>query len=590
MLVFAHHRLACALAALAALAAPVACVDAVAVDTPAPAAEAVIGEPQRVTLRALRFEVDNFEQAVTLAQMRQLPRKILDDLWLLDFDLTESVTIVLNELSALPADQAAELSKPAQNLRRLLNMTPDNADLAGTKLEELIQLSQAVAVPPAKALAALMQIGVTDRAIPPQVIAEVFLDELLGSHPAAHTRKGPPDKAHPDGVFPIAPRSLPITLGDIVYAFESLPERFGPASLDPDDPNALVHPGFVLAASGITEEAFTMYVRVSLNALPYKGVDLTDYHVASVNSTASQIRDIFDFDDPDWIRVEGLSEKLTISEMTVRVLEADQFIPGGDAKEPAPTGNSPAWDLPNWLFERLIMEMARRRTAMIGPHCDQYELGTGVVAFEACVDADGWTSLKTFTDVGNPPPPAYFWDLLGEIAQVRLHDGGIAEGDADVEFTLHDITIPLDHDAIVAQIKANLEQNPEALIGITEQLNDNTEGDADFYYYKPDPARHPDALTTDYLFFVTEADLRRDADGLPVRAYTYERPGFYADPDLTQKVSSTADVDGDTTHEKVAVAPGDVLYVEDDARRRYRIDVVDKPSPHNLTLEITRLR
>ncbi|WAS98450.1 acetyltransferase [Nannocystis punicea] len=583
------RRLALATSALAALLGPAGCIDDIAVPAAEVPTEAAIGQPKRVVLRSLRFEVENFEQAITLEQMRKLPRKILDDLWLLDYDLTESVTVVLDELRALPPDEADALAPAAQNMRRLLNMTADNVDLEGTKLEELISLSAAVGVPPAKALAALMQIGVTDDAIPPKVVSEVFLDELLGSHPAAQSRKGAVDGDHPDGLWPIAPRALPITLGDIVYAFESLPDRFGPASLDPADPNALVHPGFVLAASGITEDAFTMFVRVNLNALPYKGVDLTTNYVASVNSTASQIHEVFDFTDPEWIRVEGLSKELTISEMTVRVLEDDAFVPGGDAREPLPTGNSPAWDLPPWLFERLIAEMARRRTVEgIGPHCDEYKLGTDVVAFEACVDATGWTEMKTFTDVGNPPPPAYLWDLLSEVAQVRLHDGGLAEGDADVEFTLRDIEIPLDEPAIVAQIKANLERNPEALIGITEQLNDNADGDADFYYYKPAPAAGGEG--GDYLFFVTEADLRKDADGLPARPYEYERPGFFADFELTDKRSSKADIEGDTTHEKVRVAPGDELYVEDDDRRRYKLRVLDKPSANNLAIELTRTR
>lgn len=584
-----RRRLALATSVVTALLGPVGCIDDIAVPAAEVPTDAAIGQPKRVVLRSLRLDVDNFEQAVTLEQMRKLPRKVLDDLWLLDYDLTESVTVVLDELRALPPEEADALAPAAKNLRRLLNMNPDNVDLEGTKLEELIALSASVGVPPARALAALMQIGVTDDAIPPKVVSETFLDELLGSHPAAQTREGAVDADHPDGLWPIAPRALPITLGDIVYAFESLPDRFGPASLDPDDPDALVHPGFVLAASGITEEAFTMYVRVDLNALPYKGVDLTTNYIASVNSTASQIHEVFDFSDPDWIRVEGLSKDLTISEMTVRVLEDDAFIPGGDAREPLPTGNSPAWDLPPWLFERLIAEMARRRTAEgIGPHCDEYKLGTDVVAFEACVDATGWTEMTTFTDVGNPPPPAYLWDLLSEVAQVRLHDGGLAEGDADVEFTLKDIVIPLDQDAIVKQIKANLERNPEALIGITEQLNDNADGDADFYYFKPAPTAGGEG--GDYLFFVTEADLRKDGDGLPARPYGYERPGFFADPELTDKRSSKADIEGDTTHEKVRVAPGDVLYVEDDDRRRYKITVLDKPSANNLALELTRTR
>ena len=569
-----------------------ACVDEVALPPGQPPSEATIGQPQRVTLRFLRLDVKNYEQAVGLDALRQIPRKVLDDLWLLDFDLTDSVTIVLDQLSALSPEEADKLAPAAQNMRKLLNMTADNANLKGTKLEDLIALSGAVGIPPAKVLAALMQITVTDRAVPFDVVAQVFLDDLLGSHPAAKTRKGPVDAAHPDGLYPIAPRSLPITLGDIVYNFESLPQRFGPAKLDPADPNSLEHPGFVISAAGITEDAFTMYVRASLNALPYKGVDLTDNYIASVNSTASQIDGVFDFNDPDWMRVEGLSEALTLSEMTVRVNENDAFIPGGDAKDPAPTGNSPAWSLPPWEFERLMTEMSRRRTVgVVGDHCDSYDLGTGVTAFEGCIDATGWTTMTTFTDIGNPPPPAYLWDLLLEVAQVRLHDGGLAEGDADVEFTLKDVKIPLDQAQIVAQIKANLEQNPEALTGITEQLNDNADGDADFFYYRPDPKTSPADVQGDWLYFVTEADIRDGDDGNPVRPYGgYQRPGFFGDPDLSDKRSTTDALDGDTAHEKVRVAPGDVLYVEDDAQRRYKLLVLDKPSANNLALEITRIR
>lgn len=570
-----------------------ACVDEVAVATPEPALESQVGQPARVELRALRFEVQNFEQAVTLEQLRQLPRKVLDDLWLLDFDLTDSVEVVLEELSALAPDEADKLAPAAQNMRRLLNMTADNANLTGTKLEDLISLSGAVGIPPAKVLAALMGIGVTDRAVPFDIVAEVFLDDLLGSHPAAQVRKGPIDGAHPDGLYPITPRSLPITLGDVVYAFESLPERFGPARLDEDDPNSPEHPGFVLAASGLTKDAFTMYVRVSLNALPYKGVDLTSNYVASVNSTASQIQDVFDFTDPDWMRVEGLVDELTIAEMTVRVLENDAFIPGGDARDPAPTGNSPAWDLYPWEFERLMMSMSQKRTiGVVPPHCDEYKLGTDVVAFQGCIDETGWTELTTFTDIGNPPPPAYLWDVLTEVAQVRLHDGGLQEGDADVEFTLSDVTIKLDEPAIVAQIKANLERDPAILTGITEQLNDNTDGDADFYYVAADAAlaANKGGEPGDYLFFIAESDLRKDAEGAPVRPYAYERPGFFADPELADKRSSADAALGDATHEKVRVVPGDVLHVEDDARRRYKILVLDKPSPHRLALEITRTR
>ncbi len=562
-----------------------ACVPELAVDdAPGPGALPV-GATTQVELRFLRLDVTNFEQTLDLTALRKLPRKTLDELWLLDFDMTDSVGLVLDELANLSPADADKLSPAAQNMRKLLSMTADNVRLEGTKLEDMIALAGAVGLPPAKVLAAMMQTGVTDQAIPFDIIARVFLDLLLGSHPNAQLRKGPIDAEHPDGLYPITKRSLPITLGDVVYNFESLPTRFGPV----DD-----HPGFVIAATGITEgeDAFKMKVRANLNALPYKGVDLGSSYVASVNSTDSQVGKVFDFEDPDWMSIEGLKETLEIAEMTVRILENDQFIPGGDTKDPLPLGSSAAWDLPDWEFERLIIEMARQRTELVGAHCDEYELGTGVQAFKACVDGTGWTEMTTFTDIGNPPPPAYFWDVLAEVAQVRLHDPAspgdppIAEGEANVEFTLKNIEIPLDEAAILAAIKANLAANPAALADITEQLNNNSDGDADFYYYRPEAA----AADDDYLYFITEDDLRIDADGAPVRPYTYAHPGFYADAALSKKLSKTTAIDGDTTHEKLKVSPGQTVFVEDDAGQVYQVAVGEKPGRSAVSLALTRVR
>ncbi|MBK9755519.1 MAG: hypothetical protein IPO88_18815 [Nannocystis sp.] len=166
-----------------------------------------------------------------------------------------------------------------------------------------------------------------------------------------------------------------------------------------------------------------------------------------------------------------------------------------------------------------MIEMARRRTDTVDPHCDTYKLATQVTAFEACIDDTGWTTMETFTDIGNPPPPAYFWDILAEVAQVRLHDGGLAEGDGNVEFTLRDVEVSLDQEGIIATVKENIRANPKALAKLAERLNNNADGDADFYYYRPD-ASNPADLQGDYLYFITEDDLRTDADGAPVRPFT----------------------------------------------------------------------
>lgn len=561
------------------------CIEPLTVEPEQTQPELAVNETRRIELRYLRFDVEGFEETLTLDDLRALPQSTLDGVWLLDLELTPLVQNALMQLKTLPAEQVAELPQAAQNMRTLLNITPDNVDLSGTSLEQLISLSGAVGLPPAKALADIFGVGVTDNFIPIDANTQAVVQGLIGSHPATQWRNGPIDAEHPDGRWPVAPNSLPITLGDVVSNFDDLAERFGPVETEFG-----IHPGFIERAEGLSviEEEFAMTVKVNVNALPYKGADLTDVSGASVNSIASQIASVFPVDDPDWMRVEGLVENPYISLMTVVMIENDEFIASGDAQQPAPTGNSPAWQLPPWEFERVVAEMTMLAAEQIPAHCTTYELGTGVEAFSACIDDSAWVEFQTFNNVGNPPPPSYAWDVVLELAQVRLHDGGLAEGEADIAFSLTDVPLGIPSSVIVEEIRENMAANPLALEDLAENLTANTFGFADFYYWKPKPGGPVDE-EGDWLFFVTEADIPVDDSG-PARPYNYANPGFFADPELTQKLSSSAEVDGDDSHEKVRIVPGDVLYVEDDAGRIYRIDVAAKPSQFTIALDVTRVR
>jgi hypothetical protein len=560
------------------------CVEELTIPEEQPAAEVAVGETRRIELRYLRFDVEGFEERVTLDELRSLPNSTLDELWLLDLELTPLVQNALMQLKTLPAEEVAQLPQAAQNMRTLLNITPDNVDLSGTSLEDLIGLSQAVGLPAAAALADIFEIGITENFIPIEANTEAVVEGLIASHPATQWRDGPIDAEHPDGKWPVAPNSLPITLGDVVNNFEGLTERFGPVETEWG-----MHPGFIQQAEGfsVIEDEFVMTVKVDVNALPYKGADLTDCSGASVNSLASQIDTVFPIDDPEWMKVEGVVPDPSISLMTVIMVENDQFIAPGSAREPLPNGNSPAWDLPPWEFERVVAEMTMLAAQSVSDHCTTYELGTGVDAFSACIDPTHWIEFETFNDVGNPPPPSYAWDVVLELAQVRLHDGGLAEGEADIAFTLTDVPLGVGSEQIVEEIRSNMAANPLALQDLAEALTANTVGFADFYYWKPKPGG-PAEWEGDWLFFVTEEDIPTGDSG-PVRAYEYAKPGFFADQGLTQKLSSTEEVAGDDTHEKVRIAPGDTLYVEDDAGRVYRIDVADKPSPNYVALDVTRV-
>jgi len=573
-----------AVAALAVAASASACIEPLTVELDQAQPELGVSETRTIELRYLRFDVEGFEQRLSLDDLQDLPQSTLDGVWLLDLELTPLVQNALTQLEQLPPDEVAALPPAAQNMRTLLRITPDNVDLSGTSLEDLIGLSSAVGLPPAKALADVFEVGVTDKFIPIEANTQAVVEGLIGSHPATQLRDGPVDDAHPDGKWEVAPNSLPITLGDVVSNFDDLAERFGPTETEFG-----THPGFIEEATGLSvvEDEFVMTVKVDVNPLPYKGADLTDLSEASVNSVSQQIDTLFPIDDPEWMSVEGLVASPSISTMTVVMVENDEFVASGSSKDPAPTGDSPAWTLPPWEFERVVAEMVYLSAEDISAHCTEYELGTGVQAFSACIDETHWVEFETFNDVGNPPPPSYAWDVVLELAQVRLHDGGLAEGEADIAFQLNDVPLGVESEAIVEDIRQNLAANPLALQDLAEKLTDNTKGFADFYYWKPAPGG-PSEEQGDWLWFVTAADIPTDDAG-PARPYDYENPGFFADQGLSDKLSTTAEVGGDATHEKVRVEPGDELYVEDDAGRVYRIDVGDKPSPNRISLDVTRV-
>ena len=194
--------------------------------------------------------------------------------------------------------------------------------------------------------------------------------------------------------------------------------------------------------------------------------------------------------------------------------------------------------------------------------------------------------------LGSPPPPSYLWDVLLEVGQVRLHDGGIPEGEASVELTLRDVPIGIDSATLAQTIRENLQADPQSLLGIASTLVDGTVGEADLYYLR-DRAEGTGGEAKDWLFFIGEEDLRsadpaKEPGAVASRRYAVR--GFFADEALQQKVSSTRAVAGDTTHEKVEVTPGTVLYSADDKGAVFRITIGPKARASRLNLSITRIR
>lgn len=548
-----------------------------------------IGETREIELRYTRFDVTDFEQTLTKEELSELPREVQDRLWLLDLDLTggsASPRLLDNSLEQIRSMPPEDLSRAARNMQGLLQMTPANANLNGTSFEPLITLAPVLGVSTQSVLAEMLQINMEDTFLSTKVVAQTILENVISTHPNAMQRRGPVTPNNPEGIYAVEPGSLPVTLADAASDFGTLSRRFGEVYDD-----GVYHPGFIVGdvKGKVFENNFEMTVRTNANALPYKGVELRNVSSASVNSVASQIHDLFDFSDPNWLQIQGLPEgDLMIDEMTFRIVEADEFIPGGVSPDPAPFGNSPVWTFPAWTLERILVDASIASFEDLDSHI-RYDLpNSDDAAMEMTVE-NGWASIDTAGGLGTPPMPQYIWDLLLEVGQTRLHDGGIPEGEANVEFTLENIAVGFNSAEIEAQIRENIEADPAALLDIAAGLLDSTHGEADFYYYRPTPNADP-SLQGDYLYFVAPEDIGLDDDGKPVREYTYERPGFYEDPGLTERISTDEEIDGDSSHQKLKVEEGMQFYAQNAANDVFEITVLPKVSERILNLSITRMK
>ncbi|MEM6929875.1 MAG: hypothetical protein AAF602_23260, partial [Myxococcota bacterium] len=277
----------------------------------------------------------------------------------------------------------------------------------------------------------------------------------------------------------------------------------------------------------------------------------------------------------------GLEPEPVVGTLTLRFGEHPSFH-GPSPSRAAPFGST-AFVVPPWTIESVLAETAAVRFGGLGSRDVVYALGTGVPVLAASRADDGWTTLGTFDDLGEPPPPAFLWDVVSEIGQVRLHDGGLAEGDALTSFTLSDVSLGIGDEALSALVRDTLGSDPGRLRSLAVAVTQNGVGAPDVFY-RP----IVDDGVEDWLWFVAPDDIPRP-DGDPERPYAYGRVGFYADPGLTDKLSSTAAQLGDTLHEKIRVAPGDVVYAADDTGAIYGLRVLDKPSRSRVRLQVERI-
>ncbi len=442
-----------------------------------------------------------------------------------------------------------------RNLQRILNMTPDNADLSGTSMEELIDVANAVGLPSPRLLSDLLQVGITDFIVHPDVAADVLTEKLIGTHPNIVR-----DDA---GAYVID-----VSLYDVLHNLSTLAGRFSASG---------GHPGFLTGTSysEVLEPGFMLSLPVQSNLVQYDAVDLSraskDFFFLLDGER------VLDFNVlEDEFSVVGLKDEPTV-DLRIQIAEhpGASMLLAGTSQTAAPDpdnpgfyrGNSQGYGVSPWFFEHSTIEIGYRMLSKLAPETNykrtlRYDAGS--IKDAAVINWDrGWVNITVAGGVAPTPPPMYAWDLLMEVAQVRLHDNGVPEGQADMAFTLDNLSVGLTADELVERLRPRLAEQETELSELFVGDMGLAKSNADIFY-----AAKPGEVGA--LMFRAPNDSEED--------YPYTTPGFFSDPELTDKVSTTDEVGGidDPEHEKVPATLGATYYVSDEASDVFAVTVAER--------------
>jgi hypothetical protein len=459
-------------------------------------------------------------------------------------------------------------TSPEYSMVRILTMTPANSVVDGTSLDGVAGLSDFLGLFTggfSGMMAESLEIAETDEFLDTQSVVSSLRENLVGTHP----------EVSDEG-------KITITLADALADMATLNDRLGPVG---------EHPGILVPDFPTHGEVFgpdfQMNVVAESNLRVLDGVDLSsgkDFISVIVDNTGPSFEDEaeFDFNDPEKFSLTGLTANPSL-DLRFAIYEHPSFIPAcTEDVTPACINNSPnlpigdglVWTLDPWDLEYIVAYAGTIK----------YETLTSVVTklFINLVEVGqngnppGWAEFNVpLGFLFNEPPAQYVWEMINEVAQYDLHhleNTTFPEGTADVEFTLSDIPCGITGAEAANAVRPFLQAQASEIAGYLLGNYKENSGPVDFYYRRADDG-------VPYLFWVIPEDL---LDGLP---YGWENPGFYADPGLTEKLSSTDVGVGDSAHEKLAIEAGETtVYAADDEGDTYRIRIF---APEGDLTEIT---
>jgi hypothetical protein len=455
---------------------------------------------------------------------------------------------------------------------RLLTMTPANVVVDGTSSQSLRNLADALNIGGgySQILADALGIARTTPVVSTEAMVASFKENFVATHPET-TDEG----------------AMRFTLADALSDLATMTSRHGPAGGHPGviDPSFPVH-------GEVFGHDFQMRAVAESNLRIVEGVDGDQgkgYMTIVVDEIGPTYDDALEFDflDPERFSLQGIQENLTV-DLRFKLYEDSEFIwsctgdPPCQANEPGnPVDGNSVWAVEPWLIEYNIAAAARNRY-IDRVFYGSYALGGAKIYIGQDGNPPGWIQYETTWNLGSPPDDQWLWETVLEVGQVALHETPYAtfpEGDANVGFTMRDVSVGISGAEAAEAVRPFLQDQSAALsdilLGDYKKHNDRL----DFYYRRASNGEL-------YLFFVAPSDLR---DGEP---YEYLRPGFFRTSSLLhdEKVSSKTVVGlVDTEHEKLHVPPGElVVYYEDDGGLVYRVRVHREEGASDATVGIAQ--
>ncbi len=561
--------------------------------------------PRELVDVTLTLNRDKLAEAVPLDEAADITLVTLDPAPLLAAAVDSlAAACVAGDVSTCPA----AWGESELNMWRLITMTPASANVVGTSFEAMAEIAQWLADNPVDGGPELSGLGemlsialatpLDEALIPAAAVTDAIRTNVVRTHPNASS-----------GVFDV-------TLADALTNMATFGARYGPLG---------AHPGFVDPAGGVFSQVlldtFAMTVTGASNLHWHDGLDLNGGpfgvpqkgKLAFLATGETDVLEL-DFSSQDAFTLTGIDAAPTV-DLDFQMVEHDGWVTAAELTGDVCSmfdGNSAApWTDPvaPWTIEAVVACAAKNRFADFRAGCDLCDASTGeallwgiypedsplsVDLFELVVGRvghsrdggltsayfpniaaapAGWMRLWTIQQNGYPSSVTtdhwdigYLWHLLTEVAQRRLQDGGIAEGEGDVRFALTDLPVGITEAQLLDEITSSLESQKsrlsQVMLGTYWELSDRpdvflartTDGTLVLAHTQPgDPAVHA-----------------HDAG-----AELYGDPHFYSDPALTTVASYEAALDVASGLHHVVVAGGErlVVYTRGRSGSRHRLEL-----------------